>query len=145
MNFHLINYYRNKQSDKLESLKLSDPFCQNLTNNRLKVLESSTGKFGRSLLIIAEDIEAEALTTLVVNTLRGTLKVCAVKAPGFGDRRKAMLEDIAILTGGADDIKARVEQLRKQIEDLKGDNADRNVGIAILRRAIEEPLRQDDY
>jgi len=56
-----------------------------------------------------------------------------------------MLEDIAILTGGADDIKARVEQLRKQIEDLKGDNADRNVGIAILRRAIEEPLRQDDY
>ena len=73
------------------------------------------------------------------------MKVCAVKAPGFGDRRKAMLEDIAILTGGADDIKARVEQLRKQIEDLKGDNADRNVGIAILRRAIEEPLRQDDY
>ena len=73
------------------------------------------------------------------------MKVCAVKAPGFGDRRKAMLKDIAILTGGADDIKARVEQLRKQIEDLKGDNADRNVGIAILRRAIEEPLRQDDY
>jgi chaperonin GroEL len=255
---YLSPYFINNQAN--QSTELEKPYVllvdKKISNIRelLPVLEG-VAKAGRPLLVVAEDVEGEALATLVVNNIRGILKVAAVKAPGFGDRRKAMLADIGVLTGGtvisdevglslekaslndlgeakkivvekenttiidghgkASDIKARVESIRQQIEEatsdydkeklqervaklsggvavikvgaateiemkekkarvedalhatraaveegvvpgggvaliraqkaldkLEGANEDQTVGIAILRRSIEEPLRQ---
>jgi len=255
---YLSPYFINNSQE--QSVELEDPFIllfdKKVSNIReLLPLLEAVAKAGKPLLIIAEDVEGEALATLVVNTIRGIVKVGAVKAPGFGDRRKAMLQDIAILTHGqvisedvglslekarledlgrakkvqitkenttiidgagkAAEIKARVQQIQREIEDtssdydreklqervaklsggvavikvgaateiemkekkarvedalhatraaveegivpgggvallrareavknLKGANGDQDVGITILRRSIEEPLRQ---
>ena len=100
---YLSPYFVNNQQSM--QAELDDPFIllhdKKIANVRdlLPVLEG-VAKAGKPLLIVAEEVEGEALATLVVNTIRGIVKVCAVKAPGFGDRRKAMLEDMAILTGG---------------------------------------------
>ena len=255
---YLSPYFINKQENM--SVELESPYIlihdKKISNIRdlLPVLEA-VAKAGKPLMIIAEDVDGEALATLVVNNIRGIVKVCAVKAPGFGDRRKAMLQDIAILTAGQviseevgmslesaslddlgtakriqiskenttiidgagskQDIEARVNQIRAQIEEatsdydkekmqervaklaggvavikvgaatevemkekkarvedalhatraaveegvvagggvalvrcvpdvenVKGDNSDQDVGIKIVRRALEEPLRQ---
>jgi chaperonin GroEL len=255
---YLSPYFVNDQDSM--SVNLEEPliliYDKKISNIRdlLPILEA-VAKSGRPLMIIAEDVEGEALATLVVNNMRGIVKVSAVKAPGFGDRRKAMLQDIAVLTGGqviseevgmsletatiedlgsakrvqmtkenttiidgageASDIEARVSQVRAQIEEatsdydkekmqervaklaggvavikvgaatevemkekkarvedalhatraaveegvvpgggtalvramstlagVTGDNADQEVGVGIVRRAVEEPLRQ---
>src|SRR5689334_9660178 len=161
---YLSPYFINNQQN--QTSELDNPFVllyeKKISNVRemLPLLEG-IAKAGRPLLIVAEDVEGEALATLVVNTIRGIVKVAAVKAPGFGDRRKAMLQDIAILTGGVvisdevglslekatlndlgeakkvlvekenttlidgkgktSDIKGRVEQIRKQIEEATSD------------------------
>jgi chaperonin GroEL len=161
---YLSPYFINTQQS--QSVELEAPYIllhdKKISNIRdlLPILEG-VAKAGKPLLVIAEDVEGEALATLVVNTIRGIIKVCAVKAPGFGDRRKAMLQDMAILTGAtviseevglslekatlndlgtakkivvtkdettivdgagsAADIKARVEQIRQQIEETTSD------------------------
>ena len=161
---YLSPYFINNQDNM--SAEIEDPYIliydKKVSNIRdlLPVLES-VAKAGKPLLIVSEDVEGEALATLVVNSIRGIVKVCAVKAPGFGDRRKAMLQDIAILTGGQviseevglslekaslddlgtakrilitkenttiidgagrkEDIEARVQQVRSQIEESSSD------------------------
>lgn len=160
-----ISPYFMTNSEKMEA-ELDNPFIL-ITDKKISTMKDilpileKTVQTGRPMLIIAEDLEGEALTTLVLNRLRGTLKIAAVKAPGFGDRRKAMLEDIAILTGGtlineergfrleaaeldmlgsaekvtidkdnttivngagkSDDIKARIAQIKAQIETTTSD------------------------
>jgi len=161
---YLSPYFINNQQSM--QAELEDPYIllhdKKIANVRelLPVLEG-VAKAGKPLLIVAEEVEGEALATLVVNTIRGIVKVCAVKAPGFGDRRKAMLEDMAILTGGqviseevglslekatikdlgrakkvqvskenstiidgageAKNIKARIDQIKAQIEETTSD------------------------
>ncbi|MCZ6499109.1 MAG: chaperonin GroEL, partial [Gammaproteobacteria bacterium] len=161
---YLSPYFINDQQS--QTAELEDPYIllhdKKVSNIRdLLPLLEGVAKAGRPLLIVSEDVEGEALATLVVNNIRGIVKVAAVKAPGFGDRRKAMLQDLAILTGGqviseeiglsmektsledlgeakkvvvskentiiidgagkSDDIKARVETIRSQIEDSTSD------------------------
>jgi chaperonin GroEL len=118
-----ISPYFVTDPEKMEAV-LEDPYIllheKKVSNMKdlLPILEQ-VAKTGKPLLIISEDLEGEALATLVVNKLRGTLRCAAVKAPGFGDRRKAMLEDIAILTGGTaifEDVGIKLEKVR--LEDL---------------------------
>jgi chaperonin GroEL len=163
---YLSPYFINNQESM--SAELEDPFIlihdKKISNIRdlLPVLEG-VAKAGKPLLIIAEDVEGEALATLVVNNMRGIVKVAAVKAPGFGDRRKAMLEDIAILTGGTviseevglslekatlDDLgnakRISITKENTTVIDGAGQSADIQARVNQIRAQIEEATSDYD-
>jgi chaperonin GroEL len=163
---YLSPYFINNQQN--QTAELESPYIllyeKKISNVRemLPLLEG-IAKAGRPLLIIAEDVEGEALATLVVNTIRGIVKVAAVKAPGFGDRRKAMLQDIAVLTGGqviSDEVglslekaslndlgeakKIVVEKENSTIIDGKGKNADIKARVEQIRKQVEEATSDYD-
>jgi len=161
-----ISPYFVTDTEKME-VRLEEPYIllheKKISNMKdmVPILEQ-IAKTGRPLLIVAEEVEAEALATLVVNKMRGTLKCAAVKAPGFGDRRKAMLEDIAVLTGGrliAEDLGVKIENITlpelgtcKQVTidkdnttivDGNGKRADIEARVKQIRAQIEES--KSDY
>jgi len=162
-----LSPYFATNTDRMEAI-LDEPYILlydkkiSAMRDLLPLLEQTAGA-GRALLIIAEDIEGDALATLVVNRLRGTIKVCAVKAPAFGDRRKAILEDLAILTGGrviTEDLGIKLDSVT--LEDLGtakrvivdkenttiveggGDSKAIQGRVATIRRQIEETTSDYD-
>ena len=163
---YLSPYFINNPQS--QSAELEKPYIllvdKKISNIReLLPLLEAVAKASRPLLVVAEDVEGEALATLVVNTIRGIVKVAAVKAPGFGDRRKAMLQDIAILTGGtviSDEVgltlekatlndlgeakKVVVEKENTTIIDGSGKGADIQARIASIRQQIEETTSDYD-
>jgi chaperonin GroEL len=163
---YLSPYFINNQQSQTSELEkplilLVDKKISNI--RELLPLLEAIAKAGRPLLIVAEDVEGEALATLVVNTIRGIVKVAAVKAPGFGDRRKAMLQDIAVLTGGtviSDEVglslekatlndlgeakKVLVEKENTTIIDGAGKAADIKARVESIRQQIEETTSDYD-
>jgi chaperonin GroEL len=162
-----ISPYFVTNPEKMEAI-LDEPFIlineKKISNMKdlLPILEQ-VAKMGKALLIVCEDVEGEALATLVVNKLRGTLKIAAVKAPGFGDRRKAMLEDIAILTGGqmiSEELGIKLESIglkdlgqakrvvidkdNTTIVDGAGDKKDIEGRVKQIRTQIEETTSDYD-
>ena len=154
-----ISPYMVTDADKMEAV-LKDPYIL-ITDRKISTISDilpileEVVKQGKELVIIAEDLDGEALATLVVNKLRGTFKALAVKAPGFGDRRKAMLEDIAILTGGtviSEELGRKLDSVtiagagsRNEGRDHDRGRRRRQEGHRRSRRADQEAGRRDDF